>query len=514
MAWTREQREALRWGLVAVIRERPGHPESREALQYLATVAVDLTPHQALAIARLAIRSGQAGPAVRLYSRAGGRALTEPGDLLAYGSALATQRRHRDAIRILNRLASDPAFGPEALFYQARSYARVGDRRHAEAALARVFERASDDHQVRPQALFLAGDLAWQRGALGEARDRWTELVRRYPEADSVGRAGFLAALTIYEDGRTREAATEWERVHLLDGGSDGLAAGYWGARAWSEAGEASRAEHLWQSVMARDSASYYAFLSARRLGVEPWRPAPAKDEFARYTDVDRTMTRLQLLEALGMEEEANHEVDWLLRGPGVVPERALAIADGLRRIGQPAAAVAAARRALAVGAAPDARTYRLLYPWHYGESITEQASLVGVDPRLVAALIRQESSWEPRARSRVGAVGLMQVMPATGRLIARSLGVRGWRSDHLLEPATNVRFGTWFLAQSLRRWDGDLSRALAAYNAGGTRVPLWSTGRAANDPELFVERISFKETRDYVRIIQRNLVLYEGLYP
>lgn len=514
LAWTRDQRLALRGGLLAVARERPSHPESREALQYLATVAVDLAPQEALEAARLASASGLTGPAVKLYARAARVGLSKPQDVLAYGSALASQRRHREAIRVLSRLASDSVFGPEVLYRQAWSYARLGDSRRAETALGGVFARASEDPAVRPRALFLAGDLAWQRGEHMQARERWTELVRRYPGADSVGRAGFLAALALYEVGQTAEAAREWERVHLIDGGTDGLAAGYWGGRAWTESGDTQRAAGLWQSVMARDSTSYYAVLSARRLNVAPWRPAPAAEGFASYTDIDSAMARLQLLDALGMDEEVAFELNWLLRGPGVSPERALAIADGLRRIGQSSAAVAAARRALAVGAAPDARTYRLLYPWHFGESIAEQSTLSGVDPRLVAALIRQESSWEPRARSRVGAVGLMQVMPATGRLIARSLGVRGWRSDHLLEPATNLRFGTWFLAQSLRRWDGDLSRALAAYNAGGTRVPLWSTGRAASDPELFVERISFKETRDYVRIIQRNLGLYEALYP
>jgi len=512
LAWTREQRAALRSGLVAVVRERPGRQENREIIQYLATVAVDLTPQEALQLARPAVRLGLWAQATKLYTRVG-RAL-EPRDVLAYSGALASQRRHHEAIRVLGRLANDPVYGPTASYRKAWSLVRLGRSREAEAALTRLLERVPQDSLSRPRALFLAGHLAWQREDRDKARERWTELVRRYPQADSVGRAGFLSALALYEDGHTAEAAGEWEQVHLLDGGTDGLAAGYWAGRAWSEVGESGRAMGLWQSVMARDSTSYYAFLSAKRLNVPPWRPAPAHDRFARYTDVESALSRLQLLEALGMEEEASLERDWLLRAPAVTPERALAIADGLRRVGQPSAAVAATRRALAVGAVPDARTYRLLYPWHFDDHLAEHAAQAGVDPLLVAALIRQESSWEPAARSRVGAVGLMQVMPATGRLIARSLGVRGWRSDHLLEPATNLRFGTWFLAQSLQRWGGDLTRALAAYNAGGTRVPLWATGRAAGDPELFVERISFKETRDYVRIIQRNLVLYQALYP
>src|SRR5690606_5670570 len=165
-------------------------------------------------------------------------------------------------------------------------------------------------------------------------------------------------------------------------------------------------------------------------------------------------------------------------------------------------------------GAPRDSRTYRLLYPRHYDQQLTEQAAATGLDPMLLAALIRQESAWNPEARSRVGARGLMQIMPGTGRLIARQLGLRGWRVDHLDEPALNLRFGAFYLGQVLQRFNGDVVRGLAAYNAGPGRVPTWSAGRAGDDPELFIERISFREPRDYVRIIQRNLALYRALYP
>jgi soluble lytic murein transglycosylase len=269
----------------------------------------------------------------------------------------------------------------------------------------------------------------------------------------------------------------------------------------------------LWQSVIARDSSSYYALLSARRLNVTTWRPGPASEQFAHFADVDSAMDRIRELRALGMDDEAGYEVSWLIGRPGVTAERALAIADAFRRTDEPAAAVAAARRALAAGARPDARTYRLLYPRTFEDHLETHAAEAGLDPFLVAALIRQESTWETRARSRVGALGLMQVMPATGRQIARTLKVRGWHPDQLYEPAVNLRFGTWYLSQSLRQYGGDLSRALAAYNAGGTRIREWATGPAASDSELFIERITLRETRDYVRIIQRNLALYRALY-
>src|SRR5512147_656330 len=103
--------------------------------------------------------------------------------------------------------------------------------------------------------------------------------------------------------------------------------------------------------------------------------------------------------------------------------------------------------------------------------------------------------------------------MPGTGREIARALKVSRWNAEALLDPATNIRFGTYHLAAILRRFEGDLSRALAAYNAGASRVTTWNGPDDVRDPELFIERITFRETRDYVRIIERNLTLYRALY-
>ncbi len=513
-ARTDTQRRGLRDGLLSIARQRAGTAAAQEALKFLASPTVVLTPQEALAVARLAGHSGLPLEAALLYSRAVRRGPAEPADLLAYARALASLRRHREAITTFHRIPATSPFAAEALYGEAASRARLGERSAARAALARLLQRFPEDSLTTPRALFLRGSLAWEEGEHGEAREPWLALVSRYPHADSVGRAGFLAALALYEEGRIDQAAAEWHRIHQLDAGADGQAAGYWAARASSEAGDSGRATMLWQSVMSRDSVSYYAYASAARLGIPGWQPAPAPDRFTHFLDVDSAMSRIGLLKAAGMVEEASWERAWLTSERVRSPQRLLSVADAFRRLGDADASIASARTALARGAPRDARTYRLLYPRHYEENLTAEAQAIGVDPLVVAALIRQESAWNAGARSRVGARGLMQVMPATGRLIARQLGVRGWRVDHLDEPALNLRFGTFYLGQVLQRFNGDLVRALAAYNAGPGRVPLWSFGRAAEDPELFIERIGFKETRDYVRTIQRNVALYRALYP
>ncbi|MDQ3996765.1 MAG: lytic transglycosylase domain-containing protein, partial [Gemmatimonadota bacterium] len=184
----------------------------------------------------------------------------------------------------------------------------------------------------------------------------------------------------------------------------------------------------------------------------------------------------------------------------------------GLRAHGLAPRAMQLARRALTRGAPADARTYRLLYPFGYEDLVRAEAKARQVDPALVAALIRQESNFEPRAVSRVGAAGLMQIMPEVGRKLATAHGFTTWKDPLLRQPEVNVQLGTAHLATLLRQYR-DVGHALAAYNAGSGRVARWLTKRGTEDPEVFVERIPFTETRDYVRIVQRNRAIYGALY-
>lgn len=513
-ARTEAQRQGLRSGLLSIARQRVRSPEAADAIRFLASSAVALTPQEGLECARLATEAGLPLEAALLYSRALRHGAALPADQLAYGRALASLRRHREAITAFRRMPRSGPLAAAALYGEAWSRARLGQRSEAERLAGMVLSLFPDDSAVVARALYLQGSLAWDAGRHLDAREPWLALVNRFPAADSVGRAGFLAALALYEEGQATQAAAEWQRIQALDRGTDGQAAGYWAGRAWESVGDSARSRQAWGAVLERDSSSYYAYASATRLGSRGWTPPAAADRFTVYADVEAAMERIAVLRAAGLATEATWERNWLLREQVRSPERLLAVGDAFRRRGDVEAGIASARVALTRGAPRDARSYRLLYPRHHDSDLIEQAQAVGVDPLVVAALIRQESAWNPTARSRVGARGLMQVMPATGRLIARQLGVRGWRADHLDEPALNLRFGTFYLGQVLQRFNGDLIRALAAYNAGPGRVPVWSVGRAADDPELFIERIGFRETRDYVRIIQRNLALYRALYP
>lgn len=152
------------------------------------------------------------------------------------------------------------------------------------------------------------------------------------------------------------------------------------------------------------------------------------------------------------------------------------------------------------------------VYPAGFGDLVAEQAAAYNVDPLLVLALMRQESSFDPRAQSGATARGLTQVVPATARTIAARLGRDDFADRDLFKPSVSIEFGTWFLQQLLGDYRGRIFPALAAYDAGGGNVNKWLQ-RFGDDPDLLVERIPFSETQAYLRIVYDNYWHYEALY-
>ena len=150
--------------------------------------------------------------------------------------------------------------------------------------------------------------------------------------------------------------------------------------------------------------------------------------------------------------------------------------------------------------------TLKLFYPMRHLEAIS--ANVKRVNPLLIAALIRQESAFQENAKSRVGAVGLMQLMPATARLLDHSV-----RKKQLFNADTNVRLGVKYFEALVDRYNGDVELALAAYNAGAEVVDRWQKRYTVSNRLLFLDLIPFAETRNYVTLIGRNYYWYSKIY-
>ena len=155
----------------------------------------------------------------------------------------------------------------------------------------------------------------------------------------------------------------------------------------------------------------------------------------------------------------------------------------------------------------------RAVYPLEHGAAIRAAARKNHVDPALVAAVIYVESGFDEHARSAQGAVGLMQVLPATAQEIARRTGGSAFSTADLEDPKVNVRYGTYYLRTALDQFDGDTLSAVAAYNAGGGAVGKWTATAEAEGRPLRVADIPYAETRAYVSEVLRVRKLYRENY-
>lgn len=504
---------AVRSSLVKLLTTRRGSSTAREALALLDEAFGRLSASEELRAARSAAVSGPASRAATGFERAFHAGLGNSRDRFTYASILSRLGRDREAAAQFARVKSPSSLAASAAYQHARSLLRAGKGSASRTALRQVIRDYGRDKEAASHALYLLADLATDEGRDGPARSAFREVAVRYPTSTLAASAAFRAALIAYTKGSYRTAAREWdELVKRHPSSHEALAAEYWSGRAWSAAGDSTAARARWTSVESRERLSYYSMLAARRLGHAPWVPAAAPDSFIAVPSIDSAFARAALLDRLGMDPEAELEYSYAREHPGTTSDSILATAAVFRAHGLASRGILLARLALSKGASPDAMVYRLLYPVSLDAALEAEAAGHELDPSLVAALIRQESRFNPHATSPVGARGLMQIMPRVGHTIADGLDFPAWDAALLYQPDVSLQLGTSHLADLLSGYSDDC-RALAAYNAGKSRVERWAKKHGASDPEIFIERIPFRETRDYVRIIQRNRELYASLY-
>ncbi len=154
-----------------------------------------------------------------------------------------------------------------------------------------------------------------------------------------------------------------------------------------------------------------------------------------------------------------------------------------------------------------------LFYPQPHQDLVFTKAGESGIDPLLVFAIIRAESKYEKTAESPVGAKGLMQIMPETGRWIAQQRGIKNFDPSELYDPQTNISFGCWYLAYLDNEFNGQIPLIVAAYNAGLNRVGDWTREGLWNGDPDHLDRIPYPETRAYVQNVLKNYQAYQSIY-
>jgi len=502
---------ASRRALISFLGNPGGGQNAREGIVLFDKVYTNPSAAENLVIARAAFMGGSGARAVSAFAKAFTAGLGTARDHFDAGTTLARLNRDREAMTEFGRVNAPSSLAAAARYQSARALLALGKRDEARSAL-RAITTAFPQDTSSASALALLADLATDDNRDADARAAYISLAGRFPRSRHAPFALFKAGLISYVGGDYKTAANELDSVVAqYPKADDALAAAYWSGRAWKARGDTAAANARWRALLAKEGSSYYSVQSAKRLGVPLLADRSFANDYPRVPEVDAATRRVELLRYFGMDTEARFEYDKLFRDAPTSPARLVATAHALAGTDQSSRAMALGRRAVSEQG-PSAQNYRLVYPVLERETLIESAKRNGLDPALLASLIRQESNFNPRATSPVGARGLMQLMPAVGRTIARSRGIAGYTDESLYDPAINIRLGTDHLAGLLRR-TSSIERVLAAYNAGESRVKRWIEKKGSDDPELFTERIPFVETRDYVRGIVRNRAFYSTLY-
>jgi soluble lytic murein transglycosylase len=410
------------------------------------------------------------------------------------------------------------AAAPEVLFRRASI---LWNRDQDEAALE-AFEEFRHRYPVQQhaaEALYATGRIHERAAHTTVALATYAELARRYPRSKLAGEARWRMGWIQYQSRNWQAAAKTFSELAGRIRGPQRNAAAYWQARSLEHVGRTSAARQLYREIISRDRNDYYAMWAERSLGApvpkqvtaERAVPEPVVPSPAPLTDTFH-LTRWEELKATGVYELARGELAVIERDHG----HDTAVTTYLLRAYQTVDGYAAALRLLRrldghAGLSPVERE-RLLYPLAFWSTVSSETHDRGVDPLLVEALMRQESVFDPEARSPADAHGLMQLLPATAQAVATPSDGPVDRAD-LTRPELNIQLGVRYLSTLLTRFHGDVLKAAAAYNGGEAAVEKWERRFAALEADEFVEAISFRETRDYVKRVVTNYRTYQHLY-
>jgi soluble lytic murein transglycosylase len=317
------------------------------------------------------------------------------------------------------------------------------------------------------------------------------------------------------------------EQIKLFPNATETAAALYWRGRLYElEENSRAQAARNYRTVSSVYQHFFYAQMARQRLQAlgepllvsdsqsEPVKAAPVPHLADTFPADSPHIAKARLVANAGLNDYIAQE---LSADPESDSWSALAEAQLYASFGESFRAMRALKRALpyATSASIDSiplAYWRILFPEAWWDTIKTESARNGLDPYLVASLIRQESEFNPGAISYANAWGLMQILPSTGKTLAREEGIAHFETYQLLDPETNIKLGTRYLRHMIDKFGGVQEYALAAYNAGDERVADWQAAGPYRGIDEFVESIPFTQTRDYVQGILRNEDIYRSI--
>jgi soluble lytic murein transglycosylase len=378
------------------------------------------------------------------------------------------------------------------------------------------------------EALYSSGNLYLLRHEYPAAVEYYSALATRFPANRHAAAAHWRAAWLTYRQGLYADAARLFdEQIQLYPHADETASALYWRGRLYeTEEHKPALAAADYRTVIRAYQHYFYAQMARQRLAAlgdaEPvaqpqlnrFQPPPVPPLLQSFPADSPHLAKARLLANAGLNEYIGQEI---AADPDSASWSALAEAQIYASYGENFRALHVLKRALPYAASASIQSiplayWRILFPEPYWETIKTESARNGLDPYLVASLIRQESEFNPSAVSYANAYGLMQLLPSVGSAMAREEGMRHFEPSQLLDPETNIRLGTRYLREQLDKFGRVTEYALAAYNAGDERVADWEAAGPYQGTDEFVESIPFSETRGYVESILRNIETYKAI--
>lgn len=443
---------------------------------------------------------------------------------LKLGVAQVRLKQYDQAREIFRSLLKDG--GPEsqeATVWLARVYLRqgLGDKLQE---LARTVQGSSLSPEQKGQVGLLVGIWLEDQKQFEEAIARYRGVAKTGEPATQRAEARWRIGWVHYRTGQYREATETLQSIVERHDGEFEPQALYWMARA-AEQGGPSQAAELYRQLCQRYVHTYYCQLARERLAVPVTdttatevgdNTLPANSEEFPSSSANRgeigqqnAYRRAIELKTLGLDADAAREVAALTDRYSKDPDALVLLSTMLNEVGAYHHALRLARgrfrdKLERTGGVLSPALWNVAYPTGLLPMIKLQGAK-GVDPFLIAAIIREESQYDLKAVSRVGAIGLMQVMPATANTVAQRIGIPPVGREDLFDQETNIRIGVRYVEQLLEQFSGNLVYTIAAYNAGPVVVNSWRDQHGTHSQDEFVEMIPYQETRQYVKRVLRS---------
>jgi len=377
--------------------------------------------------------------------------------------------------------------------------------------------------------------IQWMCGIWYEDQGEFQKAVQAYQRAADLAGSSRIRFKVLWHQGWLHYQEEDFQKahqvfVHMLKqakGRRWEAQAQYWAGRSLANLGLHEKAQKHYRRVFQEFPMTYYGQLSQTRLSSErvdlrrgqhvALQELKVSSSTRALLDQDRHYKKAKELAILGLMEEATGELLHVSQTFRSTPGALFDIAVQLREVKAYDQALLIAKRHFrdSVERQRVPRTsalWSMAYPNGYLPTIQQYADSQ-VDPYLIAGIIREESLFNPQALSPVGAIGLMQLMPATAQRVANRIGLPSIEREDLFSGEFNIQLGVQYVGQLLMKNEGNVIRVIAAYNAGPNAVKRWVSKNGHREADEFVELISYKETRRYVKRVLTSYHVYRDLY-